>query len=99
WTPMELSLVPLNEPIEPDPPSNVPAMVKMMRQFTTGYRLEEVVEPDRATGDDPAIAGGVSEGPRAKRFSFLVGIPAGVRELKFKYYGESFGHIVLPDAG
>ena len=94
WSPAELVLVPYDEPVAAEDAANVPPMVKMMRQFTAGYRLEEVTEPDDPTGS-PEI-GQVTEGPRAKRFSFLVGVPAEVRELKFKYYGESFGHIVLP---
>lgn len=34
-------------------------------------------------------------GPR--RLRFAVGIPAGVKELKFRYYFETFGKIRLPD--
>jgi hypothetical protein len=93
WTPHELVLVPFDEPTTPEDEKGVPMMVKMMKQFTSGYRPEQIVEPeDESTGGE----GDVIEGPRSKRFQFSVGVPDGVRELKFKYYGESFGRIVLP---
>ena len=91
WTPQELVLAPFDEPPDPSDGPGVPAMVKMMKQFSSGYRLEDVVEPQAESHE-----GDVIEGPRSKRFNFVVGVPANVRELKFKYYGESFGHIVLP---
>jgi hypothetical protein len=94
WNPHELVLAPANEPVAPEDSPGVPMMVKLVRQFTSGYRLEAIVEPE--TESHEGDGGDVIEGPRSKRFSFLVGVPPNVRELKFKYYGESFGHIVLP---
>ena len=113
WHPHELVLVPFDDAVAPEEPDpGVPSMITMMKQFTSGYRPEEIVEPgvtkttdesEEDEGDDDApndsTADEVIEGPRTRRFSFLVGVPPSVRELKFKYYGESFGRIVLPQSG
>ena len=57
-----------------------------------GYHFEDVkiFENGRLHPDEE----GKYEGPQ--RLNVLVGVPAGLRELKFRYYAEQFGRIVLP---
>jgi hypothetical protein len=57
-----------------------------------GYDLRDVkvMENHQFVADQQ----GKYEGPR--QISAVVGVPSHVRELKFQYYGEQFGHIKLP---
>jgi len=94
WQPNELALLDADAPRDPAVnASNFNAMVQMMQQFTRGYRPRDITEPDAAPSE-----GDVIEGPRSRRFSFVVGVPPTVRALTFRYYTQSFGRIVLPPA-
>jgi hypothetical protein len=57
-----------------------------------GFHFQDVqILEDGQLRDDEQ---GKYEGPQ--RLSALVGVPPGLRELKFRYYTEQFGRIVLP---
>lgn len=57
------------------------------------FESVQILNDWRLEADDE----GKHEGPR--RLSVVVGVPPGFRELKFRYYTEQFGRVVLPWAG
>jgi len=89
WEPADLRLVPADATVEPLKASDV----LQKKVLEKGFRALNI-QIENNGGYEPADAGDKLDGPR--RLRILVVLPASLRQVKFRYLTELFGHIDLP---